>query len=162
MAEKRERTTEEIEAARKKRMANLMSAEELNARKTPEERREQARLAGIASGEAKRRRRTAQEIYAQMLDQEARPELTAGLDLPEGATNYDVMLARMMLQGQKGNVKAATFVRDTAGDMPTTKVQADVGMTPGDRALLAKVGARLWHPEGQEEPENGQEDTEET
>lgn len=39
MAEKRERTTEEIEAARKKRMANLMSAEELNARKTPEERR---------------------------------------------------------------------------------------------------------------------------
>lgn len=162
MAEKKERTPEEIEAARKKRMANLMSAEELNARKTPEERREQARLAGIASGEAKRRRRTAQEIYARMLDQEARPELTAGLDLPEGATNYDVMLARMMLQGQKGNVKAATFVRDTAGDMPTTKVKADVGMTPGDRALLAKVGARLGHPEDQEEPENDPEDTEET
>lgn len=162
MAEKRERTAEELRAIREKQNANLMTAQELNARKTPEERREQARRAGIASGEAKRRRRTAQEIYTQMLDQEARPELTAGLDLPEGATNYDVLLAKMMLQGQKGNVKAATFVRDTAGDMPTTKVQADVGMTPGDRALLAKVGARLGHPEDQEEPGNDPEDAENT
>ena len=63
----------------------------------------------------------------------------------------------MMIQGQQGNVKAATFVRDTAGDMPTTKVQADVGMTDADRALLAKVGARLGHDSDSEnEPEDAE------
>lgn len=143
MAEKTERTEEERKAARERANANLMTPEELNARMTPEQRRENARKAGIASGEARKRRKTAKEIYNYMLAQEADDKVKTGLKLPDGASNYDVLLARMMQRGQIGDVKAATFVRDTAGDMPTTKVQADVGMTPGDRALLAKVGARL-------------------
>ena len=147
MADKKERTEEERKAAREKANANLMNIAEINSRRTPEERRENARKAGIASGEARRRRRTAQEIYSYMLAKEAKEGVKVGLDLPEDATNYDVLLARMMRKGQAGDVKAATFVRDTAGDMPTTKVQADVGMTAGDRALLAKVGARLGAPE---------------
>lgn len=150
MAGKQEKTPEERRATREKQNANLITPQELNARKTPEERREQARKAGIASGEARRRRKTAKEIYETLLNKEASARLRSGLGLEEGATNYEVMLAQMMIQGQQGNVKAATFVRDTAGDMPTTKVQADVGMTDADRALLAKVGARLGHDSGSE------------
>lgn len=157
MADTRERTEEERQAARERMKANLMPVDELNASMTPEQRRENARKAGLASAEARKRRKTAQEIYAYMLDQKARDGVKVGLDLPEDATNYDVMLARMLLEGQAGNVRAATFVRDTAGDMPTTKVQADVGMTDADRALLAKVGARLGHDSsGENEPEDAE------
>ena len=70
-------------------------------------------------------------------------------DLPEGATNYEVLLARMVLSAQKGSVKAAQFVRDTAGDQPTTKVEADIAMTDGDRALLEKVANRINSDNGE-------------
>ena len=139
-----QRTEEEKRAARERSNANLMTPQEVNARKTPEERRESASKAGKASAEAKKRRKTAREIYEAMLFRPASDQVTGGLpDLPEGATNYDVLLARMMLSAQKGSVKAAQFVRDTAGDQPTTKVEADIGMTDGDRALLEKVAERI-------------------
>ncbi len=139
-----QRTEEEKRAARERSNANLMTPQEVNARKTPEERRESASKAGKASAEAKKRRKTAREIYEAMLSRPASDQVTGGLpDLPDGATNYDVLLARMMLSAQKGSVKAAQFVRDTAGDQPTTKVEADIGMTDGDRALLEKVAERI-------------------
>lgn len=139
-----QRTEEEKRAARERSNANLMTPQEVNARKTPEERRESASKAGKASAEAKKRRKTAREIYEAMLSRPASDQVMGGLpDLPDGATNYDVMLARMMFSAQKGSVKAAQFVRDTAGDQPTTKVEADIGMTDGDRALLEKVAERI-------------------
>ena len=139
-----QRTEEEKRAARERSNANLMTPQEVNARKTPEERRESASKAGKASAEAKKRRKTAREIYEAMLSRPASDQVMGGLpDLPDGATNYDVLLARMMLSAQKGSVKAAQFVRDTAGDQPTTKVEADIGMTDGDRALLEKVAERI-------------------
>lgn len=139
-----QRTEEEKRAARERSNANLMTPQEVNARKTPEERRESASKAGKASAEAKKRRKTAREIYEAMLSRPASDQVMGGLpDLPEGATNYDVLLARMMFSAQKGSVKAAQFVRDTAGDQPTTRVEADIGMTDGDRALLEKVAERI-------------------
>ena len=139
-----QRTEEEKRAARERSNANLMTPQEVNARKTPEERRESASKAGKASAEAKKRRKTAREIYEAMLSRPASDQVMGGLpDLPDGATNYDVLLARMMLSAQRGSVKAAQFVRDTAGDQPTTKVEADIGMTDGDRALLEKVAERI-------------------
>lgn len=139
-----QRTEEEKRAARERSNANLMTPQEVNARKTPEERRESASKAGKASAEAKKRRKTAREIYEAMLSRPASDQVMGGLpDLPDGATNYDVLLARMMFSAQKGSVKAAQFVRDTAGDQPTTKVEADIGMTDGDRALLEKVAERI-------------------
>lgn len=145
-----QRTEEEKRAARERSNANLVPVTETNARRTQEERRAYASKAGKASGEARRRRKTAREIYEAMLSRPASYQVTGGLpDLPEGATNYDVLLARMMLSAQKGSVKAAQFVRDTAGDQPTTKVEADIGMTDGDRALLEKVAERIKKDSGQ-------------
>lgn len=145
-----QRTEEEKRAARERSNANLMPVQEINARKTPDERRESASKAGKASAEAKKRRKTAREIYEAMLSRPASDLVTGGLpDLPEGATNYDVLLARMMLSAQKGSVKAAQFVRDTAGDQPTTKVEADIGMTDGDRELLEKVAERIKKDDGE-------------
>lgn len=42
-----------------------------------------------------------------------------------------------------GNVKAAQFVRDTVGEMPTVKQEVTNTMSDGDKALLEKVSKRL-------------------
>ena len=79
-----QRTEEEKRAARERSNANLMTPQEVNARKTPEERRESASKAGKASAEAKKRRKTAREIYEAMLSRPASDQVMGGLpDLPE-------------------------------------------------------------------------------
>ena len=54
-----------------------------------------------------------------------------------------VMLAKMILEAQSGNVKAADFVRDTAGYKPKEQVELDATVTEADKALLEKVSKRL-------------------
>ena len=53
------------------KLDNLMTPQELNARKTPEERIESARKAGIASGEARREKATMKATLEMLLDQVA-------------------------------------------------------------------------------------------
>lgn len=67
--------------------------------------------------------------------------LMAGTD----ATVYDLVAARMAIEAiANGDTKAATFVRDSAGDKPVEQqeISANV-MTDADRALLAKVSKRV-------------------
>ena len=45
-----------------------------------------------------------------------------------GANIEDIVKA-MMKQSKKGNVQAATWLRDTAGQKPVDKVEAEVGIT---------------------------------
>lgn len=140
--EKRQNTIK----GREKSNRNLMPVRELNASKTPEERRESARKAGIASGKAKREKKSIRELCAELLVQDAPDEFIAQA-FPEGAPEdkswYALIVAQQARQAAAGNTKAAVFIRDSAGDMPTTKVQADVGMTDADRELLRKIELRI-------------------
>ena len=89
-------------------------------------------------------RRTFAETIEYMLRKRAPAEDIERYGLENGASNQDVIMAAMMGQAKKGNVKAGTFLRDTIGQQPVAKqeITADI-MTDADRELLAKVTARL-------------------
>ena len=77
--------------------------------RTKEEQREIARKGGIASGKARREKKLFKEAIEKQLGQ-----------------NLDSMIAAMIEQASKGNVQAITFLRDTIGEKPTDKVEAEV------------------------------------
>ena len=95
---------------------------------TPEERQKNARNAGIASGEARRRRRTLREaaqvllsaklVFGEADDAELLKAL--GVDDP---TNADGMMLVALKKAARGDIEAARFVRDTGGEVPTSKVE---------------------------------------
>lgn len=102
---------------------NLMSAEELNARKTPEERKESARKAGKASGIAKRRTKTFKQLMGTYLglapvDPELKTKLKeAGMD-PDDITNKALLVQSMFMAAVHGDVNAAKLVMSmTAEDV---------------------------------------------
>lgn len=88
---------------------------------SPEQRREWAQKAGLASGEARRRRKSSMETMREVLsckldDDDMIQKLKAfGLDDNFGA-GIALMQARRALNG---DTEAARFCRDTAGDKPT-------------------------------------------
>ncbi len=84
---------------------NLISFKE----RTEEEQREIARQGGIASGKARREKKLFKEAIEKKLGQ-----------------SLDSMIDSMIEQAQKGNVQAITFLRDTIGEKPTDKVEAEV------------------------------------
>ena len=94
---------------------NLMPIQEVNARKTPEERIESARNAGIASGEARRKKATMLSVLEKVLDEQDKESgLThrelATLGLVKGAEqgngkNYEIIQQLMEKQEKKNDTK---------------------------------------------------------
>ena len=76
---------------------------------TVEEQREIARKGGKASVEARREKKLFKEAIEKKLGQ-----------------SLDSMIDSMIEQANKGNVQAITFLRDTIGEKPTDKIEADV------------------------------------
>lgn len=105
-----------------------------------------------ASTESQARRRTIRDIYADLLALPSQLDETTPEDLAQTAqkmaekkgkslTVYDSIAVAMAARARAGDVKAAAFVRDSAGDKPTDQVQVTDAITEGDRALLAKLSA---------------------
>ena len=85
---------------------NLIS----NNERTPRERRENARKAGKASGEARRKRKTLRE------------ELIALLETKQ----YQEKISLAMLEkASNGDTKAFEVIRDTIGEKPSDKLEID-------------------------------------
>ena len=79
-----------------------------NSERTPSELREMARNGGLASGEARRKRKTLKEELLLMLeDEEVQKSVTTAL----------------INQAQKGNVKAYEMIRDTIEEKPVERVE---------------------------------------
>ena len=87
-----------------------------NEDRTPEERRENARKAGIASGVARRKKRDLREACLAILD----TEITTKTG--EKMTGSEAMVAKLFQQAMKGNIKAFIALRDTAGQKPVEKL----------------------------------------
>ena len=128
--------------------------------RTKEEQREIARMGGKASGEARRKRRELKERCKVLLEMMPNKDLikkSLGNDavLPEGSDNYDLMMAKMIQVAMlEGNVKAAEFVRDSAGDKPTEKSEVSASvMTAKDLEILQNVSSRLSATDGQKPEE---------
>ena len=93
-----------------------------NSERTPSELREMARNGGLASGEARRKRKTLKEELLLMLS--------------EGETQQSVTLA-LIEKARSGDTKAFEVIRDTIGEKPVDKVMiADV-----EPSVIAEVEA---------------------
>ena len=94
---------------------------------TPEQRRENGRKGGIASGEAKRKKKAMKETLDVLLSM---PMKNGGSIDIESVKNFaaikgkninvqEAMIISMLQRAMKGDVKAAEWIRDTAGQKPT-------------------------------------------
>lgn len=97
---------------------------------TPEERRENGRKGGIASGEAKRAKKAMRERLEILLDLPMKSGKGADLDSiknfaalkGKNITVQDAMMIAQIQKALKGDTTAAAFVRDTSGQKPTDKM----------------------------------------
>ena len=121
----------------------------------PDKRRAIQQAGARASNETKERRRTIKEIYADLLQQ---PDNLEGLEDAEltqrvqqsaeqrgrSVTLYEAIAVAMAAKAKAGDVKAAVFVRDSAGDKPADAVEITAEtMTEADRRLLQRIQDRL-------------------
>ena len=92
-------------------------------------RKANASKAGKASVEARRERKTLANELKLLLAQ---------------GDNQERLCIALLDEALKGNYKAFCAIRDTIGEMPTSKTEitADI-MTDSDRALIDKVSRRL-------------------
>jgi len=107
-----------------------------NSERTPKERKEQARKAGIASGIARREKKLFRETLESLLTM----PMKSGKDVPIDeiknfagikGKNISVQEAILIAQIQKamrGDTRAAEYVRDTIGENPAVKVEAEMDM----------------------------------
>lgn len=97
--------------------------------RTPEELSEIGRKGGIASGESRRRSASLREAVQRILKKdkltctpdEVLEELrAAGM---ENATSAEAIAVSALIRASRGDVEAMRFIRDTAGEGPTNRVE---------------------------------------
>lgn len=91
-----------------------------------------------------KQRRTFAEAISTVLAQKPSQKVREELELDSTADNLDAVIAAMLKQAQRGNVKAGDFLRDTVGEKPTDKLEASVEtMTAEDREMLENIQKRM-------------------
>lgn len=103
-----------------------------NEKRTPSERRANAKKAGLASGAARRRRKTFKELLDIALQKELDGEGTYG----------EAVVASMIEAALAGDVKAFVAIRDTVGEKPVEKTSSEIagGLSISwDQAAAAKA-----------------------
>ena len=101
-----------------------------NSERSPSEVRENGRKGGIASGKARRKKRDMREAAKVLLDTEVknsrlrRKMKDNGIDDNE-LTNQMAVLLSMFMSAVNGNVRAAEFLRDTAGYNPSEMLKQE-------------------------------------
>lgn len=121
----------------------------------PAKRREVQQAGARASAESQAKRRTIREIYSDLLQQ---PDSVASIEDAELAervqemaqqrgtpvTVYESIAAAMAAKAKAGDVKAAVFVRDSAGDKPADQMEITAEtMTDADRKMLQNIQKRI-------------------
>lgn len=96
--------------------------------RSPSEVRQMGRKGGIASGEARRRKRDMQQTLNMLLDlplKKGKLQQIRNLSEVKGKniTAEQAILLAQINKALKGDTRAATFVRDTAGCKPTDYVE---------------------------------------
>ena len=109
---------------------NLMPIEEVNSRRTREQHSRDSRKAGIASGEARRRKKTLKEQMEMLLSLPVKDESTQAFIESLGINTDDIdnsmaITLSMYQEALKGNTKAYELIRDTLGEKPTDKLSIE-------------------------------------
>lgn len=110
--------------------------------KTSDEAKALGKKGGIKSGEVRRERKKLQETVSTILSMapglEADRQALKQLGIDESDQNNQTLLVlSMMRAAAEGDVKAATWLRDTAGEKPIEKLEANVqaSISPLDEKL---------------------------
>ena len=123
---------------------NLISPEELNARLTPEERKENASKAGKASGKARRERKKLREQMEMLLSLPASDENKAkmkAMGIEEADQNNQMaLIIAMAAQGLKGDVAAFNSIRDLIGEKPTASIALNGVNSEKLDDIMAQIG----------------------
>lgn len=110
-------------------------------RSTPEERRESAVRAGLASGQARRQRRLLRETLSGLLRTPV-DDPTAAATLEAAGLPADLqggMIYAVLRRAQTGDVEAARFIRDTLGEKPTESFNLSVSQKPVQSMDLSQL-----------------------
>lgn len=116
---------------------------------TETERREFARIGGLASAKKRAEKKNLQQLLNTMLSSPATPEMVAmaqslGIDAKDADTLYDALNVAIIKRALSGDGYAYQLIRDSAGDSPTKKVEQSVSMiTDKDIEMMRKLNARL-------------------
>ena len=110
--------------------------------RTKEEAREISARGGVASGEARRKKKKFKTVLGELMKVMAtNPTHLKNLKKlgieTEDATLQTVMAAAMVQQACNGNVKAFNAVRDTLGEVPKAKVELDGELQTQNEAMQA-------------------------
>lgn len=94
------------------------------AQRSPEERREIAKKGGTVSGKVKKRKKAMREAAQMILALKPPEAVQAQLKKmgirSEDLVNQTALLVAVLNQAYKGDVRAAEFIRDTAGESPNS------------------------------------------
>lgn len=124
----------------------------------PEKAREIRRKGAEAINKLHGEKKTARESLEAILTLKVTDEILAGAELPDelaerlkrdnpDATLYDLIQLVAVGRAVGGNMKAYELIRDTHGDKPVDRVDISGEiMTEADRAMIARIGARLDDP----------------
>ena len=101
---------------------NLMPIEEVNSNRTREQHSEDSRKAGIASGEARRRKRDLKRAFEELLEGEHDITVNKKTGEKRKMVGSDAIALAMFQRALQGNSRAFEMVRDTAGQKPVEKI----------------------------------------
>lgn len=118
---------------------NLITPEELNSRRTPEQHSEDSRKGGQASGVARRKRRALRDSMNMLLEMQPTAKefnklVEAGYE-PEEIDNSLLITLALFNESKKGNVKAIKELRNLIGE---DRPDADAEYTKVDE-LIASI-----------------------
>lgn len=107
-------------------MANYENLMDINSKRTPSERRELARNAGIASGKARRRKAALRDTMNRLLTMQAHVDGLSDVLIADGgeSTYEEIITMAMIEQAALGNVKAYNAIMQVVGQ--TNKSDADL------------------------------------
>lgn len=144
-------------------MANYENIKDANSRRTPSERRELARIAGKASGKARRRKANMRETANRLLTMVGEVEgLSDILRANGGESTYEEIITMAMIQkAAMGDVRAYEALKSTVGqtgksDIDLTEQQADIELKRAKKQAVTIENERAL------ERENGDDDATET
>jgi len=109
-----------------------------NEARTPEERRENARKAGIASGKARREKADLKRQLQVFLEAEAGKDKNG-----DPMTGAEMMVKVAVKEMAKGNPKFWELIRDTAGFKPVDKVQ----VSEVDQVIIDEIESMVLEDE---------------
>lgn len=104
--------------------------------KSSKEARENGRKGGIASGKAKREKKAMRETLETLLSMPMKGGKSADIEAiknfaelkGKNITVQDAMVIAMLQKAMKGNVTAAEWIRDTAGQKPVDNMNMNMNL----------------------------------